>query len=199
MKAGERGFLLLTSQLGDPERKPLTVAQFRALTHRAEEMQPTTETRPLLPEDLIALGYDRPMAERIVGLLGDETRLDSYLRLAQRKGCVPVTRVSESYPQILRNRLGADAPGSLWAKGNLSLLENSMIALVGSRNLRTENRKFAYTVGREVARQGYTLVSGNARGADRVAQEACLEWFAKSLEKTCSNHYPNVHWQNNTL
>ena len=34
---------------------------------------------------------------------------------------------------------------------------------------------------REVAQQGYTLVSGNARGADRVAQEACLEWGGKVI------------------
>ena len=181
MKAGERGFLLLTSQLGDPERKPLTVAQFRTLTKRAAEMPQTSENRPLLPEDLIALGYDRLMAERIVGLLGDETQLDSYLRFAQRKGCVPVIRVSENYPQILRNRLGADAPGSLWAKGDLSLLEGPMIALVGSRNLRVANKAFAYAVGREAARQGYTLVSGNARGADKTAQNACLEWGGKVI------------------
>ena len=31
MNGKERGFLLLTSHLGDPERKPLTVAQFRQL------------------------------------------------------------------------------------------------------------------------------------------------------------------------
>ena len=181
MRMGERGFLLLTSQLGDPNRKPLTVAQFRTLTQRAAEMHPTTEERPLLPDDLLALGFDRPMAERIVGLLGDETRLDSYLHLARQKGCVPVTRVSENYPQILHNRLGADAPGRLWAKGDLSLLDTPMIALVGSRNLRTANEEFAYAVGREAARQGYTLVSGNARGADRTAQDACLEWGGKVI------------------
>lgn len=181
MNAGERGFLLLTSQLGVPERRPLTVAQFRILTQRAAVMQPTEERRPVLPEDLIGLGYDRPMAERIVGLLGDELQLQSYMRLAQRKGCVPVTRVSDCYPQILRSRLGADAPGSLWAKGDLSLLSAPAVALVGSRNLCTANKEFAYVVGREAARQGYILVSGNARGADRTAQEACLEWGGKVI------------------
>ena len=38
-----------------------------------------------------------------------------------------------------------------------------------------ESEKFAQEVGVEAAEQGYVLVSGNARGADRVAQNACLE------------------------
>ena len=49
-----------------------------------------------------------------------------------------------------------------------------MISLVGSRDLRGINRAFAEAVGCEAARQGIALVSGNARGADRTAQEACL-------------------------
>ena len=182
MRAGERGFLLLTSQLGDPCRKPLTVAQFRTLTKRMADISAPSELDDRLNvEHILSIGYDRSVAERIVCLLDEEIRLDGYLRLAQKRGCVPITRVSEGYPQILRNRLGADAPGSLWAKGELSLLETPMIALVGSRNLRTDNKKFAYAVGREAARQGFTLVSGNARGADKTAQDACLEWGGKVI------------------
>jgi len=45
---------------------------------------------------------------------------------------------------------------------------------VGSRDLKDENRAFAEEVGRQAALQGYVLVSGNARGADKAAQNACL-------------------------
>jgi predicted Rossmann fold nucleotide-binding protein DprA/Smf involved in DNA uptake len=48
------------------------------------------------------------------------------------------------------------------------------VALVGSRDLSRENREFAREVGRQAALQGYVLVSGNARGADQEAQNACL-------------------------
>ena len=37
------------------------------------------------------------------------------------------------------------------------------------------NEAFAREVGRQAALQGYTLVSGNAVGADMTAQQACLE------------------------
>jgi predicted Rossmann fold nucleotide-binding protein DprA/Smf involved in DNA uptake len=45
---------------------------------------------------------------------------------------------------------------------------------VGSRDLLPENEAFARQAGREAARQGYVLISGNARGADRTAQNAAI-------------------------
>ncbi len=175
MNAKERGFLLLTSQLGDPERKPLTVAQFRTLASRATQMEKPTQSRELAEDDLVALGYDRHTALRIVQLLEDAGQLDRYLYRGQLRDCYPISRLSAVYPASVRKRLGLDAPGCLWAKGDLKLLDTQRISLVGSRELAEQNRIFAERVGREAARQGITLVSGNARGADRVAQDACLE------------------------
>lgn len=174
MRGAERGFLLLTSHLGDPERKPLTTAQFRMLAERIRSVG-TIPERDVEPSDLTALGYGAEMSRRIAALLGEEERLDYYLYKAARAGCTPITRVSEKYPLILRKRLGNDSPGVLWAKGDLSLLEQPAVALVGSRELLEPNRAFAAEVGRQAALQEYVLVSGNARGADRTAQNACLE------------------------
>ena len=174
MNNKERGFLLLTSALGNPERKSLTVAQFRTLAHRVSQLEKPIQARELTEDDLVALGYDRKMAFRIVALLSDGELLDRYLWKSARHNCVPVSRVSEKYPLAVRKRLGLDAPGCLWAKGDVSILDTQTVSLVGSRELREENRKFAEIAGREVAGQGYTLVSGNARGADRTAQDACL-------------------------
>lgn len=175
MTGPERGFLLLTSQLGDPERKPLTVAQLRVLTSRAELMEKPTLVRELTSEDLRELGYGREMAERIVNLLGQEMLLDRYLRRGASQNCVPLTRVTPGYPPAVRKRLGLDAPGCLWCKGDITLLERPKISLVGSRALKRPNETFAREVGRQAAEQGYTLVSGNAVGADQVAQRACLD------------------------
>jgi len=174
MNSKERGFLLLTSQLGDAFRKPLTVAQFRNLANRVAQMHKPSENRELTQEDLLALGYDRSTTLRILALLSEEELLDRYLYNGCRQDCFPISRVSEDYPLAVRKRLGLDAPGCLWAKGEVSLLRTQTVSIVGSRELREQNRNFAAAVGREVAQQGYTLVSGNARGADRVAQEACL-------------------------
>ena len=174
MRAAERGFLLLSSHLGDPQRKPLTAAQLRNLALRMQTMDKKTEDRELSASDLKAMGYSGDVSDHILSLLAEENRLREYLKRAQLCGCVPVTRVSEDYPLLLRKRLGLDSPGCLWVKGDVSLLRQPAVALVGSRDLKKENRAFAQEVGKQAALQGYVLVSGNARGADRCAQDSCL-------------------------
>ena len=181
MTGPERGFLLLTSHLGNPQRPVLTTAQFRTLASRMQNMEKPLEDREVTVSDLISLGYGRDMASRIQELLAEEDLLHHYLARGSRLDCVPVTRVTETYPLILRQRLGLDSPGTLWAKGDLSLLNTPAISLVGSRELNPENHAFAEAVGRHAAEHGLTLVSGNARGADRAAQEACLESGGKVI------------------
>ncbi len=175
MNRREQGFLLLTSQLGNPERKPLTIAQLRTLTNRMQGRENPGDLRELEPQDLMALGYGPEQARHLLNLLEDQALLEHYLHRGDRAGCIPLTRVSVGYPALLRQRLGGEATGCLWGRGDLSLLDRPAVALVGSRELQTENREFAREAGRQAALQGFVLISGNARGADREAQQACLE------------------------
>ena len=174
MTGAERGFLLLCCHLGNPERKPLTVAQFRKLARRVRDSEKAPGDRELELSDLTALGYDAEDGQRILRLLDEEALLARYLAKADRYGCVPLTRLTPGYPRRILEALGDDAPGCIWARGDLSLLERPGVALVGSRELRPENRRFAREAGAQAARQGLTLISGNARGADRTAQDAAL-------------------------
>lgn len=175
MTAREQGFLLLTAFLGDPECRPLTVAQFRDLTLRARGMKKPEQDRELTEADIMALDCDRAFARRVIGLLSRTQQLQWYLERGARRGCTPITRISRQYPVRLRKQLGAEAPGVIWAKGDVSLLQGPAVALVGSRDLNPDNREFARLVGKQAALQGITLVSGHARGADRTAQDSCLE------------------------
>lgn len=174
MTGVERGFLLLCAELGDG-RKPLTPAQFRTLRARvlARTEAAAEPDRPLAPADLLALGYDAEMARRIVELMEREQALSDYLSIAEELGIQPITRISAAYPARLR-RLGEQAPAVLFCRGDASLLSRPAVALVGSRELTSEGAAFAARVGTLAAREGYALVSGNARGADQTAQNACL-------------------------
>ena len=181
MNVKEQGFLLLTSHLGNPERKPLTVAQLRTLASRMKSMQKPENDGQLTANDLCAIGYDRVGAERIVGLLNEQPVLDRYLQRGARQDCVPIARTGACYPDVLRDRLGLDCPGCLWAKGDTGILDMPALALVGSRELEEKHRDFAAAVGKQAALQGFTLISGNARGADRTAQDACLRYGGKVI------------------
>ena len=174
MTGAEQGFLLLCCHLGNPERKPLTVAQFRKLARRVRSGEKAPDDRELEASDLTGLGYGAEEAQRILELLAEDALLERYLARAAKYGCVPLTRLTPGYPRRLLDALGDDAPGCIWARGDLRLLERSGIALVGSRELRPENERFARELGSHAAKQGLTLISGNARGADRTAQNSCL-------------------------
>ena len=168
------GFLLLSSHLGNPDRKPLTVAQLRRLARRVLEFGPF-EGDDLTEKTLLRLGYSREQAQQILALLEDQALLERYLQKARARRCVPIQRQDALYPSAVHRKLGLDSPGCLWAKGDLSLLERPMVAAVGCRVLEPQNRDFAYETGRQAAKQGYVLVSGNAFGADQAAQAGCLE------------------------
>ena len=175
MNGPEQGFLLLTSTLGDTDRRPLTIAQFRNLAKRAQNVKRDISPRELEVSDFEKMGYDRNTAEHMYGLLSGSNQLREYLRRAELCDCIPITRLNPAYPLSVRKRLGLDSPGVLWAKGDVTLLNRPAVSVIGSRDLLEENRKFAEKAGRNIAQQGYVLVSGNARGADKVAQDAALE------------------------
>ena len=169
------GFLLLSSHLGDPERRILTPAQLRLLTQRMQEAAFPSLEGELTHRELRALGYGDEMADRILGLLQQRDLLELYLSRAEKAGCYPLTRGDDRYPALMRRRLGGECPGCLFCKGDPEILSGPAAALVGSRDLSPENWRFAREAGRQAALAGVTLVSGNARGADRTAQNACLE------------------------
>lgn len=175
MNSRECGFLLLSGKLGDPGRKPLTTAQLRLLAQRAALLPSPEETAELELSHLLSIGMEKQLSEHILALLEDTLQLNAYLDKAQKLGCSPISRVNPVYPLILRKRLGFDAPGCLWTKGDTDILKMPTVSLVGSRELKSANRKFAREVGAQAAKQGFALVSGNARGADSAAQNACLE------------------------
>lgn len=181
MNGGDRAYLLLTNKLGDPRRRVLTPGQLQSLMAGAASYTPGSYEQELTEKDLQAMGCGREQSEQILMLLAQSELLEDYCRRGARFGCVPLTRRSAGYPSRVKQCLGGEAPASLWAKGDLSILEGPAVSLVGSRALRAENQRFAEEAGRQAALQGYTLVSGNARGADLAAQEACLSWGGKVI------------------
>lgn len=196
MTPREQGFLLLTGYLGDPERRPLTVPQFRKLALMARSMEQPRQERELTAEDLQALGCNTAFARRVVNLLSQEEQLSWYVKSGVEQNCAPLTRLSEQYPDRLRKVLGLDAPGTLWTKGNRDILNTPTMSVVGSRDLRPENFTFARELGRQAALQGYTLVSGNARGADRAAQDSCLEHGGKVISIVADALYSRPEQEN---
>lgn len=154
----------------------LSLAQARELSRRARAAGIGEEDpfRDVTVKDVRRLGYSEYEAGHIVSLLGRERQLDGYLLAAEKADVAVITRLDARFPQRLREQLGARCPAALFCRGDLRLLQRPCISVVGSRHLASPGAQFAAQAGRLAAREGFSLCSGDAMGADRTAQEACL-------------------------
>lgn len=66
-------------------------------------------------------------------------------------------------------------PPLLWARGDVSLLDRSVIAIVGARVASAAGQRFARGLAAELGQAGHVIVSGMARGIDSAAHEGALE------------------------
>ncbi len=92
-------------------------------------------------------------------------------RLAQA-GATFVTSRDPAYPPLLREL--ADAPLGLYRRGDYSF-DAPCVAIVGSRRTTLYGQSVAKKLGYELARLGFCVVSGLARGIDTFAHEGALE------------------------
>lgn len=82
---------------------------------------------------------------------------------------VRVGRVSKQERETSSNR---DA--IVFYAGNLSILENRAVSVVGSRDVTRDGRRRAAEVARDLAMAGVTVVSGLAKGVDTTALTSAI-------------------------
>jgi len=82
------------------------------------------------------------------------------------------------YPPLLESIFCP--PPILYAIGDTAILSEKNIALVGTRTPSRYGQDMAFSLGKELGRQGVTVVSGFARGIDTAAHSGCLEGGGKT-------------------
>ena len=87
----------------------------------------------------------------------------------------------DEYPRILKKNLGKAAPTVIFTKGNKALLNESSIAIVGSRNADKISLQFTDNVAKHVSASNGVVVSGFAKGVDRLALDSALDSGGKSI------------------
>lgn len=99
--------------------------------------------------------------------------------LSQGYNIIPIT--SLDYSKTLKKNLGTNSPTVLFSKGNLNLLQEPAVAIVGSRNADTVSLQFTSEIAKKCATQNKVVVSGFAKGVDKMALDATLENGGKSI------------------
>lgn len=128
------------------------------------------------PRELTGLGgLGAEIAQRIAehaGPIGDAA-VRRAIETLRREGAVVLTPDDAAFPDVFRAL--ADPPFVLFAAGDLDLLHAPAVALVGTRAPTPYGRAATATLAGGVARAGYAVVSGFARGIDTAAHLAALE------------------------
>jgi DNA processing protein len=90
-----------------------------------------------------------------------------------------VTFKDEDYPENLKSIY--DSPPFLFVKGEIGKDDRNAVAIVGCRSASTYGKHITEKIGRELAKNGITIVSGLARGIDSIAHLSALKENGRTL------------------
>ena len=127
------------------------------------------------------IGCRPPLVEAIRrGPTPDAIReLDQELDQLQRRKVMVLTYLDTQYPAPLKTI--PDPPPLLYVQGSLLDTDRHAVAIVGTRKVSAAGRIFAEELARELARMGFTIVSGLARGVDAAAHRGALAGKGRTL------------------
>ncbi len=119
------------------------------------------------------------------GLTHELNELANYSFIAEKlssKGisCI-IVMDKYVYPATLKQNLKIDAPVIIYAKGNLDLIKKKSVAIVGARKSSGIALEFTDNVAKNVVKTGAVVVSGFAKGVDKMALDSTLKYKGKSI------------------
>lgn len=135
------------------------------------------------PADLLSIEagdilkkYAQLDKERILKLLSRGFLLGQVINYWQMRGIWVMSRADEFYPNRLKSRLKEHSPAILYGCGNLKLLDQGGLAVVGSRNIDNELTGYSQEIGKLSAQAGRIIISGGAKGVDNAAMYSALKF-----------------------
>ncbi len=109
--------------------------------------------------------------------------------------CGYITILSPYYPYDLSKT--SKPPFVLYYKGNIELLkETKTISVVGSRDCSNYGKEMTQILVKDLVKNGYTIISGLAKGIDAIAHKTCIDNGGKTIAvigQGINKIYPRVN------
>lgn len=175
--------MLLTLPLtADKEElvRPLASAEFIQLVKRVEDAG-LGAIGNLNGMDISAVmaKLDMPEQEayRICMLLSRTMPLSYAMERFYEQNIEILTGMDEEYPNRLTERLGTDAPTAMYVSGNIDLLKQPMVAILGISGVKMTPaaEKGVRMIVRSLKEEGFGLITSSEPGACRVAEKEAFE------------------------
>lgn len=144
----------------------LTPARIRLLLEHFESLPNAQQAPPKLLQGLLSV--DPEQADAVKNPL----RSDSMRARVEVLRSSALTLEDHDYPALLRNII--DPPPALFFRGELSLLQKPLLAMVGSRRASPYGMNAAAHLAAQLVSAGLGIVSGLARGIDAASHQAAL-------------------------
>lgn len=128
-------------------------------------------------QDLVQAGLSERAAQALAQ--PDWSDVETALAWADRPGHFILTEHDPAYPQLLQHI--ADPPLALFCEGDLALLNQTALAVVGSRSATPVGLETAHAFAAQLARLGFVVVSGMALGIDAAAHRGALSVAGRTV------------------
>ncbi len=89
---------------------------------------------------------------------------------------------SDLYPKIMKENLKVKyAPTIIYTKGDVNILQENAVAIVGSRDANEDALKFTDNIAKKMASEYKVVVSGFAKGIDKQALDSSIKYNGNSI------------------
>lgn len=186
LSSDTQAILLLCAHFGTSNQngfKPLTNNEYNTLAQLLQGQQ----LRPgdLLNQEVVAVlepYLNNGLAlGRVEALLARGALLAFKVEEWTNQGLWIISRGDRHYPQRLKTKLRHQAPPLLYGIGEVGLLEQGGLAIVGSREIDEEEVDYTCYVGELCAQHQITVISGGAKGADQAGMFSAIAAEGKSI------------------
>ena len=146
------------------------------------------------PDEISSVGRISRKLATMIPTLADSTVADDVIALCRKRSVDILLEGRDGYPPLL-SRID-DPPGLLFVRGTLLPQDALSVAIVGARHATAYGLKVAEQLGASLARAGYTVVSGLARGIDAAAHRGAIQAGGRTIAVLGSgvlNVYPPEH------
>ena len=128
--------------------------------------------------EIIQAGISQKIAERII-YQRRKINPDQELEKLKEHQIQIISFTDSEYPKLLREI--PSAPYLLYLRGDKEILQTPSLAIVGSRKFTAYGKQVAFSLSQELARAGFTIVSGMALGIDSFAHQGALNASGKTI------------------
>lgn len=184
--------LLLTTSLGinDTSIKPLSLGAWNKLVRSIVSSQ-IKEPRVLLELDEIQIKNILKLREEDARIIYQLLTRGAFLAIdledLNKRGIYTLCRGDKSYPKLIKQKLKENAPPVIFYAGNIEVLNNISIGMVGSRNIDENILKNTILISEKAVDEGLSIVSGGAKGVDSSSETASFNVGGSYISFICDS------------